>query len=66
MGLRQAPDDDGLCSVPGALGQEAILEGDGSVVSNIVRQSVPSGRSRGDVGLSDLQNHRTRPISRAR
>src|SRR5665647_1729875 len=43
VGLRQAPDDNGLCPVPGALGQEAILEGDGPVVSNIVGQGLSGG-----------------------
>jgi len=40
VGVRQAPDDDSLCAVPGALGKEIIMEGNGSIVSYFLGQGL--------------------------
>ena len=50
MGVWQTPDDHRLRSVPGALGQEVVVEGHRLVVSHILGQGLLGRRSGGGVG----------------
>ena len=45
LGLRRTPDDNRLRPVPGALGQEAVLEGNRPVVSHFLGQGLPDRKS---------------------
>jgi len=53
MGKRQTPTDNGLLVVPGALGEEAVMEGDGLVVPDLVGEGLSGGGNSRAMGAGE-------------